>query len=76
MLIYLAGSAPGMMFGESVAQSKSISWLSKAKVKSDEACVVTKWMSDRYVIISFAPALRFIRSRILCSSIKVLRMRL
>ena len=60
MLIYLAGS----MSGESVAQSKSISSLSKAKVKHDEACMATNWMSDRYVIISFVPALRFIRSRI------------
>ena len=37
--------------------------LSKAKVKHGR--VVTKWMCDRYVL-GFAPALRFLRSQILC----------
>ena len=41
---------------ESVVQSKST---------RSRSSVVTKWMGDRYVLV-FAPALRFLRSQILC----------
>ena len=46
----------------SVAQSRSTrSW----KPKHDQSSVITKWMGDCYML-DFAPALRFLRSQILC----------